>query len=184
MVLTWILGTALAQQTGDVVFHESTSQQAAFLKLATGSRYTHMGVVVVEDGQTWVYEAVQPVKRTPYDVWVDRGVDDHVVAMRPKKALTDQQQATLTAYVTSQLGKDYDALFAWTDDTMYCSELVYKAYAQAGIELVPLRTFGDYDLSSPQVQHAIATRWGPAFDPDAEVVGPADILDSPYLERL
>lgn len=179
-----IFGVALAQQTGDLVFHESTSSQAAFLKLATGSRYTHVGVVVVEDGQRWVYEAVQPVQRTRYDAWVDRGVDDHVVLLRPKTALTDDQQATLTAYVTSQLGKDYDALFAWTDDTMYCSELVYKAYAEAGVTLVPLRTFGDYDLSDPQVQQLIAARWGPRFDEDAEVVGPADLMESPYLERL
>ena len=67
---------------------------------------------------------------------------------------------------------------------MYCSELVYKAYLAAGITLVELRTFQDYELSSEPVQEAIRQRWGEAFDATALVVGPADLMVSELLEPV
>ena len=68
---------------------------------------------------------------------------------------------------------------------MYCSELVYKAYSEgAGRELAPLRSFQDYGLRAPEVQEAVQARWGPSFDPEALVIGPADLMASDALRTL
>jgi hypothetical protein len=37
----------------------------------------------------------------------------------------------MLTYCRSQLGKPYDQVFTMTDDSYYCSELVYDAYKQA-----------------------------------------------------
>jgi len=46
---------------GDIIFHESLSGQSKALKLATKSRYTHVGIMFKENGKWIVYEAAQPV---------------------------------------------------------------------------------------------------------------------------
>lgn len=37
--------------TGDMVFQESKSPQAKYIKKATGSRYTHCGIIVMINGE-------------------------------------------------------------------------------------------------------------------------------------
>ncbi|EKR92207.1 orthopoxovirus protein, PF05708 domain protein [Leptospira santarosai str. CBC379] len=37
--------SSLNLEEGDLIFHESNSQQARAIRLATGSRYTHVGIV-------------------------------------------------------------------------------------------------------------------------------------------
>ncbi|HEX9603745.1 MAG TPA: peptidase, partial [Myxococcales bacterium] len=59
------LPASLRVREGDLVFHRSRSAQSQAVALATGSAYTHMGVVLVSNGRLVVLEAVQPVKLTP-----------------------------------------------------------------------------------------------------------------------
>src|SRR5262245_816721 len=71
---------------GDVVFQTSRSAQSVAVQLATKSPYSHMGIVYLSDGKPFVFEAVQPVKLTPLDAWIERGEDGHFVAKRLKNA--------------------------------------------------------------------------------------------------
>ena len=68
------LGADPVLQDGDIIFHESRSAQSQALRLAMNSRYTHMGIILIEDGVPLVYEAVGPVKLTPLKEWTDRGI--------------------------------------------------------------------------------------------------------------
>ena len=68
------------------MFHRSRSAQSQAVALATGSAYTHMGVVLVFDGRPVVLEAVQPVKLTPLPVWIARGEKGRVVVKRLRDA--------------------------------------------------------------------------------------------------
>ena len=82
-------------------------------------------------------------------------------------------------------GTDYDWGFAWSDDKLYCSELVWKLYARgAGIRLGEPRELGDFDLSHPHVQAKIAERWplGPPLE--EPVVSPQDLFETPVLETV
>ncbi|MDH3629322.1 MAG: hypothetical protein OES25_16925, partial [Acidobacteriota bacterium] len=69
MALLLVVGCTPASETsyrnGDIIFHESRSSQSEALRLAMNSRYTHMGVIYINDGKPFVYEAVGPVKVTP-----------------------------------------------------------------------------------------------------------------------
>ena len=51
-------------QAGDVVFQDLNTSQSMAIKLATGSEYTHCGLVVDIDGQLMVCEAVGPVRHS------------------------------------------------------------------------------------------------------------------------
>ncbi|MFK7928016.1 MAG: YiiX/YebB-like N1pC/P60 family cysteine hydrolase [Myxococcota bacterium] len=172
-------------RTGDVIFHESRSNQSALLKIATGSRYTHVGLVAVRDGAPWVIEAVQPVKWTPLHAWVARGVDRHAVVMRPTQPLSEAQASRVVAAAEAHLGKPYDLGFRWSDERMYCSELVFKAYRDgAGVELAPTRLHSEYTLSDPRVKKAIAARYPTGIPTDEPVVAPSDLMESSALVEV
>jgi hypothetical protein len=167
---------------GDIVFQESLSSQSAALKAATGSRYTHVGLLEQHGGGWVVLEAVSPVKRTPLDAWVARGAEGHAVVKRVQAV---EDPSVLTAVLSTAegwLGRPYDLPFLWSDDALYCSELVWKAYARgAGLELTPLRTHGDYELASPEVQAKIAQRYPDGIPAGEPVVAPSDLFDAAGL---
>jgi len=144
-----------------------------------------MGLVFLNDGQPLVLEAVDPVKTTPLADWIARGVDGHYTVRR----LADRDNARLTAAAASMsrtfLGKPYDSHFEWSDDRIYCSELVWKIYRrELGIELAPLQEFRTFNLTHPIVQAIIQTRWGNTPPLDMQVITPAAILNSPLLVEV
>ena len=172
-------------QDGDIIFHTSTSSQSQALRLATGSPYTHMGIVFVESDGPVVFEAVGPVKRTPLAEWVARGEGGRFVVKRLSDA-----QAQLTVDAISRLkevgdryvGFPYDSRFEWSDERIYCSELVWKMYKQAlGVEIGQLETFRDFNLSDPVVVGKLEERFGVRIPLDEKVISPASMFGSDRL---
>ena len=70
------------------MFHTSPSSQSLAVQAATGSPYSHMGVVLFKDGKPMVFEAVQPVKYTPLRTWLRRSEGGRYVIKRPLNPLT------------------------------------------------------------------------------------------------
>lgn len=155
---------ALLVEEGDLVFQKSKSAQSEAIALATHSDYTHMGLVIFEGGRLVVYEAVQPVKKTPLDEWIGRGVGGKVVVRRlrnAKEALTVEGRKELRRVLRSFLGRPYDLQFRWDDDRIYCSELVYKAFERAlDIRIGRQQHVSDLALASPTVQKKLRERFG------------------------
>ena len=173
---------AYRPQTGDLVFHASRSAQSRAIQLATGSRYSHVGLMVLRHGQPYVYEAAGRVKFTAWADWVARGADGHFVARRLKTPLTATQQQQLRAATARYLGRPYDLAFAWNDRELYCSELVWKLYANAlHLRLAPLARLGDFDLSHPIVQAKLRERYHGVVPKNEPVISPAALLASPLL---
>ena len=175
-------------KNGDIIFHESTSSQSMAIQLATNSRYSHMGILY-KDGDRWlVYEAIQPVKLTPLDKWIARGKDGHYVVKRLKTADQVLKPAVLKQMRSlgeKYRGKNYDLYFEWSDERIYCSELVWKIYKDAaGIEIGQLETLSDFDLSHPQVKAKIAERYGTNIPLNEKVISPAAMFSSPKLETI
>jgi hypothetical protein len=52
-------------KNGDLIFQTSLSSQSKAIQLATNSKYSHCGIVYSDNGQFYVFEAIQPVKTTP-----------------------------------------------------------------------------------------------------------------------
>lgn len=169
-------------QTGDIIFQTSKSAQSKVIQKATHSPYSHMGMIVNRNGQFWVLEAIQPVKYTPLQQWVDRGVNKHYVVKRYQTALTAIQQTKLVKNAEGYLNKPYDIYFEWGDDAIYCSEIVWKAYKNAlGIELAPLDQLKSFDLTDPSVKALMKQRYGKSIPLQEKVIAPSALFNSKKL---
>ncbi len=171
-------------QDGDIIFHRSLSSQSDAIAAATKSRFTHVGIIFVENGREMVYEACGSVKATPLQKWIQSGKDGHYVIKRLREA--DQLDARrLKNEVRKMRGRCYDPYFDWSDSRIYCSELVWKAYSRGcGIELGQPQQMRDFDLSSPLVRAKLKERYGSKVPLDMKVIAPSDIYSSDHLKTV
>jgi hypothetical protein len=172
-------------KNGDIVFHESKSSQSRAIQIVTGSRYSHMGVIRLVDGRPFVFEAIGHVTSTPLDQWATRGRNGHLVVKRLRNAdemLDEQALRSMFEIGASMKGAPYDLHFEWSDDRVYCSELVWKIYHRAlGVKLTDFETFSDFDLDDPEVLSIVEQRWPGGPPPEEPVVSPRAIFESPLL---
>ncbi|WP_173910279.1 YiiX family permuted papain-like enzyme [Acinetobacter sp. Marseille-Q1618] len=172
-------------QTGDLIFQTSKSAQSQVIQLATHSPYSHMGMLVNKNGKLWVLEAIQPVKYTAFQAWVNRGVQQKYVVKRLYKNLNLQQQVALQKHAEQYLAKPYDIYFEWNDQAIYCSEIVWKAYKNAlGIELAPLQQLKDFDLSHTKVKALMQQRYSKSVPLQEQVISPKALFDSKLLKTI
>ena len=171
---------------GDIVFSGSADGQGGAIIAATGSPYTHCGIVFLRDGQPMVLEAVQPVGVVTLETFKSRCKPGTFLARRLKTALTPANYQSARTWAAAQIGKNYDPRFRWDDGNFYCSELVWKIYQHAGVELCELRRFRDYKLDDPKVKKLIAERYGDVgkMPLDEKVVAPSDLATSPLLVEI
>ncbi len=168
-------------KNGDIIFQSSKSGQSLAVQLATHSKYSHVGVLMKEGDEWYVYEAVQPVKKTKFEKWIKHGDDKFWITKR-LEGLTSEQASKIKSYMVSQLNKNYDTYYNWGDGEMYCSELVWKAYHAVGIDLCDLRKMSSFDLTHPIVKVKLQERYGTNIPLDEKVVAPSDIFDSVLLK--
>jgi len=144
-----------------------------------------MGIVYVQNGKPFVFEAVQPVKFTPLTEWIARGNSGHYVVKRLRDAsdrITPEVLERMKAIGDAMVGNNYDLYFEWSDERIYCSELVWKIFDRgAGIQIGELQTISDFDLSNPVVATKIQERFGGPPPPEEMVISPAVIFASPEL---
>lgn len=174
-------------QTGDIVFQDTGGAQGEAVTAATKSNFTHCGVVFENNGQLYVFEAIQPVTFVPLDVWKARSKVFHARRLKDRTKLTNDSLLKAMAWGERQLGKDYDFKFQWSDDRLYCSELVWKVYHRAtGIKICEPKRFMDYDLEDQSVLKIIVQRYGDRGNlPMNElVVAPSDLAASTLLDEV
>lgn len=170
---------------GDIIFHTSLSKQSKMLEMATNSKFTHVGVIFYKKGKPYVFEAVQPVKITPLSEFINRGKNKHYKVMRYNKPLSLEQKNNMMSWAKKQLGKSYDIKFQWSNNKMYCSELVWKMFNSVGITICDTKNFSDFNLSHSLVQSAIQNRYNKQnFEKNEIVVAPVDISESNNLETI
>jgi len=172
-------------QNGDIIFQTSTSNQSKAIQLATQSKYSHMGIIYENEGEYFVYEAVQPVKLTPLQEWIARGENGHYVIKRLVNAdqvLTSTTLARMKQTGEKFKGKPYDIYFEWSDDKIYCSELVWKIYKEAAnVEIGQLENLSDFDLSHTIVKAKMQERYGNNIPLNEKVISPAAMFASDKL---
>ena len=144
-----------------------------------------MGIIYILKGEVYVYEAVGPVKITSFKEWIARGEDHHYVIKRLKdweNVLTEENLLKMKESGDQFLDKPYDIYFDWSNESIYCSELVWKIYHRAlGIDIGELKTMEDFDLSSPEVQKIMKKRYPQGLPMDMAVISPADMYNSELL---
>lgn len=175
-------------QEGDMIFQTSESPQCEAVRIATNSKYSHCGIIFIQNGQKYVFEAVQPVKFTPIEDWITHGKENHFVVTRLKNATTLLNSITLQKmkeYGAKLNNRDNDLYFEWSDDKIYSSELIWKIYKNgAGIELCPLQQLKNFNLKDPRVQAILAERYGKNIPLEEEVVAPSDLQKSKIVTTI
>ena len=177
-------------KNGDIIFQTSLSGQSQAIQYATHSKYSHCGLIFHKDNDTtnwYVIEAVQPVKWTYLADWISKGKNEKYVI---KRVLTDQKISDTTMLKVREkaigfLNKNYDLTFEWTDDKIYCSELVWKAYKEgSGIEIGKLEKLESFDLTNEVVKKKMIERYGKKIPKDEIVISPDAIFKSKLLETV
>jgi uncharacterized protein YycO len=180
--------TATTYLEGDIIFQSSQSNQCKAVKLATHSEYSHVGMITYIKGKPFVLEAVEPVCITELASWIARGTGGHYTVMRLKNRdteIVDAEIPVAQSLAKKMLGTHYDLYFNWSDDQLYCSELVWKIYKRGyGVELCPLRKMKDFDLTSPEVKSIMKQRYGNNPPLEEDVVAPSDLSNSALLYEV
>jgi hypothetical protein len=164
---------------GDVIFQTSQSQQSPLIQIATRSRISHCGIIVMKNGKPYVLETLKTLVVTPLDKFIARGEGGKYWLKRSKKE-------NIKIEYGSYLGKPYDLAFKFDNDKFYCSELIYDIYKnQLGIELCKPKKVSDYLMIGidklPQIEKAMKKR---GIIKEQYAVAPVDIFESDYLEDV
>src|SRR5262245_56118866 len=182
------IGAALAApdvRPGDIVFQTSRSDQSRAIQLATHSPYSHMGLILFRSGKPAVLEAIATVRFTSLADWIARGDGGRYVVKRLRDASILDRPGALRSLEKAALaleGRPYDPYFEWSDDRVYCSELVWKAYERGlGIRIAEPAALSSFDLSSTPVRQKLAERYGSRVPLNERVISPAAMFDSPLL---
>jgi Permuted papain-like amidase enzyme, YaeF/YiiX, C92 family len=83
------------------------------------------------------------------------------------------------------IDKNYDATFEWSDDKIYCSELIWKVYKSAtGLEVGKLQKLSEFDLTNAAVLKKMTERYGKKIPMDEIVISPSSIFDCGLLKTV
>jgi len=172
-------------KNGDLIFIVNPSGQGKAIQLATHSKYTHIGIVFVEDGKTVVYHAVEPVSKSSLKEFIAMSADKtyEIKRLKDQNLLTTDKVAELLKAAEKDLGKHYDLGFSWDDERLYCSEFVWKLYKRnLNLDIGALKPLKSFDLSHPAVQAKMRERYGNSIPMDEKMISPGDMYSSNLLE--
>ena len=162
---------------GDVIFQTTQSRQSPLIQLATRSKISHCGIVVMKNGKPYVLETLNTLKLTPLDKFVARSTGGRYWLKRSDKE-------NIKIKYDHYLGKPYDVAFRLDNDIYYCSELVYDIYKkQLGIELCKPKKIDDYLIlcteKLPKIKKEMKRR---GIKKEQYAVAPVDVFRSDQLE--
>lgn len=168
-------------RAGDLVFQDlRCGVRCQAIRAVTSSRYSHVGIVTLDDGERVVWEALGPVGPTPLAEWAARG---ELAVYRPAlrgAPLGDEDLTRLQYALRTYAGRSYDGSYRWDDERIYCSELVAKAWRDAfGEPLVEPRpvSLGVWASRAAQLTNGELVDGTP-------MVSPADLVRSGKLVRV
>jgi hypothetical protein len=187
---------------GDVVFRlgdartlRGTFPLSLFIARATGSAFSHTGIVAVEDGVPVVYDCSSAgVQRQPFEVWML----DCVGAFGVRRLRPEHRHRIpgVLAYCRSKFEQQvpFDDEFRPDDAALYCVELTEKAFRSQGLVLSQPVRIGDWQhldrypltaMAAPYVTRLMLDR---PITLDQPVYVPGDnhqgIWASPLLETV
>jgi hypothetical protein len=147
-----------------------------------------MGIIFFRNGNPYVYEAIKTVQYTPLKQWIARGSDGDYVVKRLRDAnrvLTSAGLAKLRQAAGKFQGKSYDLTFEWSDDRIYCSELVWKIYDRGlGLRIGRLQKLRDFDLTDPVVRQKMRERYGNKVPLNEPVISPGEMFLSAEVRTV
>jgi hypothetical protein len=138
---------------GDIVFRlgdarilRGMTPLSRFIARATGSPFSHTGIVAIEEGSPVVYDcSYQGVQRQPFEVWM---LDS--VGVLGVKRLKPEHRERIPGVIgfcraTFERQVPFDYGFRMEDDSLYCLELTEKAFRSQGLALSEPVRIGDWE---------------------------------------
>ncbi len=166
---------------GDIIFIQSQTTQAAALREATQSVWTHVGIIVKNKSKWAVAEAIGPLKMTPIADFIARSKNKSHKIMRFKHF---DRKTMLKAFYKAlpKYNKPYDIYFEFDQNRIYCSELTYLVFKEVtGFSYGRVQKMKDMRLDGPYAQALIKKRYtdtGREFDPEELIITPvSQVLD-------
>lgn len=180
----WLAYWQYAPQEGDIIFQTlPRSRLVNAIEGVSRSPYSHCGLVARENGRWVVYEAYHGVETTLLREFLFRGRQRAFAVYRLKPGY----QTFIPAVVRqarSYLGRPYDLRYRMDDEQIYCSELIYKAYAAAsdGQPLGTLVRLGE--LNWQPWQETIRHFEGGPVPLEREMITPQNLAAASQLELV
>ena len=167
---------------GDVIFQSlPMGELTKVIEGATSSAYSHTGLIVKKNNTWYVREAIVTVHDTHLYWWILRGRGDSFSVYRLKEKY-QKYTKQLIKNSESFLTKPYDFFYELSDDAIYCSELIFKAYKQAsGQNMGKLTTLGALNWKSYKkfilsIENKIPL--------DRVMITPKDLAEAEQLEEV
>jgi hypothetical protein len=138
---------------GDIVFRLGDARVlrgmvplSRFIARATGSPFSHTGIVVIEDGSPVIYDcSYAGIQRQPFEIWML----DSVGALGVKRLRSEHREriAGVIDYCRAAFERQvpFDYGFRMEDDSLYCLELTEKAFRSQGLALSEPVRIGDWE---------------------------------------
>lgn len=122
-------------QTGTLLFSQG---DCLAVKVFTCSQFTHVGVVVVEDGYPVVYDAMNGpgVRKSHLDDYLRFMVPSRVQVLNPVAEFSPADRVSMVRHLDSQLGRPYRVHHHATGkrcDGVHCAEYVTDALMAAHV---------------------------------------------------
>jgi len=164
---------------------------SAFSSDIAASRFSHVGVIAMEDGKAYVYDTVSGGPRRKELGWyLGRGKVQRVAIKRPRPEFAQHgaEAVNFCRWVFDER-IPFDERFRLDDDRYYCAELVDMAYRRNGLPLcqpIAIDELPKFDEFSPQTVWMVKTFT--SITPDQKVILPGNesqgIWSSPALQLL
>ena len=185
--LSWGNAAAYEPQQGDVVFQSSPNPWGVdlvdMIEGATGSPYSHCGMVLWHNEKWQVIEAIGPVQVIPLETWQSRGRGKKIWAYRFKEPSQKFIAAAITA-MKLDLGKPYDSRYRFDDQSIYCSELIHRGWkAATGVGLGKTVTLQELNWQ-PYRNIIVALEGSEQIPLTREMITPRDLAKAPELSLV
>jgi hypothetical protein len=152
-MVQWAAWGRRALRDGDIVFRLGDARLmrgifpvSLFIAGATGSPFSHTGIVAIEDETPVVYDCSgDGVQRQPFEVWVLDNVG--AFAVKRLKAEHRRHIPGVVGYCRTAFEKEvpFDYLVRQDDAALYCRELTEKAFRSQGLKLSEPIRLGDWE---------------------------------------
>lgn len=172
-----------APQEGDIIFQSLPHTELVdAIEGITQSPFSHCGVVLRKGGDWVVIEAIEDVRETPLFKWLQRGRHAGFSVYRlMTKYATSIPKFKNQLYIF--LGKPYDYRYDMSDQEIYCSELIYKAFLKTtGEEMGELKRLDNLNWK-PYTDYIRAIEGG-NLPLDRLMITPIDLSRAPQLKEI
>lgn len=185
---------------GDLIFIETSDPVGPVLERATGSRFTHVGIVRRTGGGFAVIEAAPDgVYEIMLEPFLERAIGGNYAVYRYPGLWNGDWYHPAVLEANAYLGYPPDPHFRLDPSAFYGSELVYDSYKAAGVALGKLERIGDLDFDTQEGRALLLSGWAERPDckarhldeaacwsliMDQKIVTPASIARDPRLDMV